>query len=174
MSSNDHSAQDYLNLPEAQVGNSSVPMPIPNNNDNNINYHVGISNPNNTVPPKTFEFYLPLSDDTIYQVTYTRLRSLDIARLLNNGVDKSHIPDSHFPLHQNVESIIRQQIHQRVQHIYQPQQQSQAYEIIPNSQADMLPLNSPVNSNNIYENVIPSNEAISEDIGYTNQTHNDF
>ncbi|CAB4433585.1 unnamed protein product [Rhizophagus irregularis] len=132
MSSNDHSAQDYLNLPEAQVGNSSVPTLIPDNNDNNINYHVGISNSNNTVTSDTFEFYLPLPNDTIYR------------------------------------------IHQRVQYIYQPQQPSQTFDTIPNSQAEMLPPNSQVYSNNIYENVIPSNETISEDIEYTNQTYNDF
>jgi hypothetical protein len=97
---------------------------------------VGISNPNNTVPPTTFEFYLPLPNDTIYRVTYTKLHSFEIATLLNNGVDISHIPSSHFSYHQDVQNSIRQQIHQRVQHIYQPQQQSQTFDTIPNFQVD--------------------------------------
>jgi hypothetical protein len=158
--SNDRSAQDYLSLPEDQVGNSFVPIRIPNNNDNSINNHVGISNSNNTVPSNTFEFYLPLPNDTIYRVTYTQLHSFEISTLLNNGVDTSHIPDSHFPYHQNVQSFIRQQIHQRVQYIYQPQQPSQTFDTIhtiPNFQLDMMPPNSQVNTND--SNVIPSNEA---------------
>ncbi|CAB5378134.1 hypothetical protein RhiirA5_419520 [Rhizophagus irregularis] len=155
--SNDRSAQDYLSLPEDQVGNSFVPTRIPNNNDNSINYHVGISNSNNTVPSNTFEFYLPLPNDTIYRVTYTQLHSFEISTLLNNGVDTSHIPDSHFPYHQNVQSFIRQQIHQRVQYIYQPQQPSQTFDTIPNFQLDMMPPNSQVNTND--SNAIPSNEA---------------
>lgn len=182
MSSNDCSTQDYLHLPEDQVGNNFVPMRIPNNNDNSINYHVGIYNSNDTVPSNTFEFYLPLPNDTIYRVIYTQLHLFEISTLLNNGVDTSHIPDSHFPYHQNVQNFISQQIQQRVQqqHVYQPQQQSQIYNTIPNSQVDMIPPNSQVYSNNnIYNN--PSDEAISENAGYnyinytTNyQTHNGF
>ncbi|CAB4374919.1 unnamed protein product [Rhizophagus irregularis] len=173
MGSNDCSAQDYLHLSEVQVG---VPM---YNDDNNINYPVGISNQNsNSVPPKTFEFYLPLPDDTIFRVTYTQLHSLDTAELLNKGVDISHIPNSQFSYHLYVQSLIRQQFYQRVQQrVYQPQQKSQVY---ANSQVDMIPPNSQVYSNNnIYNN--PSDEAISENAGYnyinytTNyQTHNDF
>uniref|UniRef100_U9SVX6 Uncharacterized protein n=1 Tax=Rhizophagus irregularis (strain DAOM 181602 / DAOM 197198 / MUCL 43194) TaxID=747089 RepID=U9SVX6_RHIID len=140
--SNDRSAQDYLSLPEDQVGNSFVPIRIPNNNDNSINYHVGIYNSNDTVPSNTFEFYLPLPNDTIYRVIYTQLHLFEISTLLNNGVDTSHIPDSHFPYHQNVQSFIRQQIHQRVQYIYQPQQPSQTFDTIPNFQLDMMPPNS--------------------------------
>src|SRR5437016_2215514 len=112
MSSNNHSAQDYLNLPEDLAGNSYAPLQIPNNNNN---YHVAISDPNNNVSPDTFEFYLPLPNDMIYRVTYTQLHSFEIARLLNNGVDISHIPDSQFSHHQHVQQSIRQQIHQRVQ-----------------------------------------------------------
>lgn len=158
MSSSDRSAQDYLSLPEDQVENSFVPMRIHNNNENSsINFHVEISNSNNTLSPKTFEFYLPLPNDTIYRITYTQLHSFEIATLLNNGVDISHIPDSHFPYHQNVQSFIRQQIHQRVQYIHQPQQRSQTFDTIPNFQLDMVPPNSQVNMND--SNVIPSNEA---------------
>jgi hypothetical protein len=149
-----NSAQDYSNLPEDQVGNNFVPMQNPNNNDdNNINY---LSNPSYI---DTFEFYLPLPNDTVYRVTYTRLHSLEIATLLNKGVH-----------HQNVQ---RQQICQQVQqHIHQPQQQSQTYDTIPNSQVDMTPSNSQVySSNNIYNNVIPSNEAITEDTGYNYTTN---
>jgi hypothetical protein len=150
MSSHDHSAQDYLNLPGDQ--DNFVPMQIPNNNDDNVNYH-----------PTTFVFYLPLPNDTIYRVTYTQLHSFEIATLLNNG-------DSHFPHHQNIQGLIRQQIYQRVQQ--QPQQQSQTYDIIPNSQVDMIPSNSQVNSNNNISNyMIPSNEAISENTDTTNYTN---
>ncbi|CAB4486539.1 hypothetical protein RhiirA5_418106 [Rhizophagus irregularis] len=176
MSSNDCSTQDYLHLPEDQVGNNFVPMRIPNNNDNSINYHVGISNSNDTVPSDTFEFYLPLPNDTIYRVTYTKLRVFEIATLLNNGGDISHIPDSYFPYHQNGQGFIHQQTHQQVQqhihqqvhqHIHQLQQQSQTYDTISNPQVDMIPLNSQVNTNNnTYNNVIHSNEAISENTRY--------
>jgi hypothetical protein len=170
MSSNGHLAQDYLNLPEDQTGNNFAPMQIPNGDDNN-NYHVEISNSDNTALLTTFEFYLPLPNDTVYQVTYTKLRSIDITTLLNNGVDISHIPNSHLPHHQIVQRLINQQIYQRTQQrVYQPQQQSQLYDMIPNSQVDMTTHNSLVysNNNNIYDN---SNK---EDMEYNYTTnHND-
>ncbi|CAB4433584.1 unnamed protein product [Rhizophagus irregularis] len=151
MGSNNHSAQ-----------NSFVPM---YNDDNNINY----PNPNSNSVPE-FEFFLPLGDK-IFRVTYTQLRSFDIARRLNSGVDI--IPDPHFPYHQNVQNFISQQVQQRVQqqHVYQPQQQPQIYNTIPtNSQVDMIPPNSQDNN--------PSDKVMSENTGHnytTNyQTHNGF
>ncbi|PKK66551.1 hypothetical protein RhiirC2_753265, partial [Rhizophagus irregularis] len=62
----------------------------------------------------------------------------------------------------------QQHIHQQVhQHIHQLQQQSQTYDTISNPQVDMIPLNSQVNTNNnTYNNVIHSNEAISENTRY--------
>jgi hypothetical protein len=164
MSSNDHSAQNCLNLPADQVENNFDPMRNPNNNDNNnINY---LSNPCNIVPQNTFEFYLPLPNDTVYRVIYTQVHSFEIATLLNNSVDISNIPDSHFPHHQNIQSLIRQQIYQRTQqtqHIYQPQQQSRTYETMPNSQV--------YSNNNTYNNLIPSNEDTTEDTRYTHTTN---
>ncbi|PKC54381.1 hypothetical protein RhiirA1_477426, partial [Rhizophagus irregularis] len=37
-------------------------------------------------------------------------------QLLNNGINLSHIPDYQLPHHYNVQSLIQQQIQQRVQH----------------------------------------------------------
>ncbi|GBB83827.1 hypothetical protein RclHR1_01050001 [Rhizophagus clarus] len=151
MNQNDDSAQDYLNSP-GRFGNSYAPAIIPNNNNNNnTNYHVKISNPNNTVLPDTYQFYLPLPNDTIYRVTYTKLHSSEIAKLLNNGVDISSIPDSHFFYHQRVQGLICQQIHQRVE-----QHSIQTFNTIPNSQIDRTPPNPQVHSNNnIYNNMDP-------------------
>ncbi|PKK63847.1 hypothetical protein RhiirC2_788330 [Rhizophagus irregularis] len=59
---------------------------------------------NTTSAPQniTFEFYLSLPNDTrIYHVTYTELNSMEIARLLNNRIDLSHIPDHQLPFHYN-------------------------------------------------------------------------
>ncbi|GBC09212.1 hypothetical protein RclHR1_00870003 [Rhizophagus clarus] len=75
-------------------------------------------NNTNTTPPtlqnNTFEFYLPLPNDTrIYHITYTELNSTEVARLLNNRIDLSHIPDHRFPYHYNVQHLIRQQIGQQ-------------------------------------------------------------
>ncbi|GBC06065.1 hypothetical protein RclHR1_00660019 [Rhizophagus clarus] len=159
MSSKEHSTQVYLNLPEEQVENGFVPTRIPDNN-----YHVGISNSNNNMSQETFEFYLPLPNDTVYRVEYTQLHSYDIAKLLNKGVDVSHNPVSHFPYQQNV------QIQQVQQYIYQPQQQSQIYGSIPNFQVDMPPPNSQVDmtlpnsqdmaSPNFHVNMVPPNSHV--------------
>ncbi|GES73888.1 hypothetical protein GLOIN_2v1482135 [Rhizophagus clarus] len=131
---------------------------------------MGISNSNNNVPLKKFEFYLPLSNDAIYRVTYTQLNSFEIAKLLNKGVDTSHIPDPDFLYHINVQSLICQQIRQRVQqHFYQPQQQSQTNNSIPNSipnsQMDTIAPNSQVHVNYTY------NEDMSENTGFNYTTN---
>ena len=48
----------------------------------------------------TFEFYLPLPNDTrIYHITYTELHPLENARILNNSINLSHIPDHQLPHH---------------------------------------------------------------------------
>ena len=73
------------------AGNSSE-TDIQNTSINNA----GVST--NTAPPAPqntiFEVYLPLNG-RIYYITYqcTELNILQIARLLNNGVYLSHIPD---------------------------------------------------------------------------------
>ncbi|PKK61869.1 hypothetical protein RhiirC2_815941 [Rhizophagus irregularis] len=87
---------DYSNLSIGQTGNNFI------NNSNDI----APASQNNT-----FEFYLPLPNDTrIYHVIYTELNSTEIARLLNNRIDLSHIPNHRLPYHYNVQHIIRQQI----------------------------------------------------------------
>src|SRR5438034_729976 len=78
----------------------------------------------------------------IYHVTYTELHPLENARLLNNSINLSHIPDHQFPHHYNVQSLIQQQIQQQVQQVQQPvvyqqnniQQQSFDTSIQPTSQ----------------------------------------
>ncbi|GBC08553.1 hypothetical protein RclHR1_08200005 [Rhizophagus clarus] len=77
------------------------------------------NNTNTTDPAlqnNTFEFYFPLPNDIrIYHIMYTELDSTEIARILNNRIDLSHIPDNRFPHHYNVQHLIRQQIIQRTQ-----------------------------------------------------------
>ncbi|PKY46263.1 hypothetical protein RhiirA4_461086 [Rhizophagus irregularis] len=120
---------------------------------------------NTTSAPQniTFEFYLPLPNDTrIYHVTYTELNSKEIARLLNNRIDLSHIPDHQLPFHYNVHHLIRQQIVQQfvgyqqntipqqsfdnidIQPIFQEYSGDNAYDISPiqqllNYQQDTIP-----------------------------------
>jgi hypothetical protein len=107
-SNNNHTAQDYSSLPT----NSNTSH---FNTINTINTATYMSQ--NTV----FEFYFHLPNDTrIYHATYSELRPSENTRLLNNGINLSHIPDYQFPHHCNVQSFIRQQIQQRVQ---QPVQQ---------------------------------------------------
>src|SRR4051794_38752207 len=61
----------------------------------------------------TFEFYLPLPTGRILYVTYTELDALEIASLLNNRVDLTHIPDDQLSHHHNIHSFIRQQFQQQ-------------------------------------------------------------
>ncbi|RGB41689.1 hypothetical protein C1646_751862 [Rhizophagus diaphanus] len=106
MNSNNQNTQDYSNLPM----------------DNNDGQHTSIV-PNTAPQTFMFEFYFPLPNDTrIYHVTYqyTELHPLENARLLNNRINLSHILDNQFPLHNNIHSLIQQQIqHQVQQPIYQ-------------------------------------------------------
>ncbi|GBB89013.1 hypothetical protein RclHR1_15650001 [Rhizophagus clarus] len=67
----------------------------------------------NTIPQQSFdairfEFYLPLPND-IYHITYTELNSIEIARLLNNRIDLSHVSNHSNQYHCNVQNLIQQQ-----------------------------------------------------------------
>ncbi|CAB4373336.1 unnamed protein product [Rhizophagus irregularis] len=87
---------------------NNLPMDQTGNNFNNTNTIVP------TPQNNTFEFYLPLPNDTrIYYVTYTELNSTEIARLLNNRIDLSYIPDHQLPYHYNVHRLIREEIGQQ-------------------------------------------------------------
>ncbi|CAB5393229.1 unnamed protein product [Rhizophagus irregularis] len=136
MSSNNQNTQDYYNLSMDQTGNNSTPPQILNNNNNediqhNLANNVGVPNTNlntlhinnintATLAPQsvTFEFYFPLPNDArIYHVTYqyTELHPLENARLLNDRINLSHIPNHQIPLHDSIQSFIRQQIQQQLQ-----------------------------------------------------------
>ncbi|CAB4380963.1 unnamed protein product [Rhizophagus irregularis] len=66
--------------------------------------------PHNTI----FEFYFYLPNDArIYHATYYPSENI---RLLNNGINLSHISDYQLSHHYNLQSLIRQQIQQQVQH----------------------------------------------------------
>ena len=76
------------------------------------------------------EFYLPLPP----RVRYTALQLIEVAQLLNNGIDLSHISDHQFPHHHNIQSLIRQQIQQdivesQISQIYQYNYQLNAYNV---------------------------------------------
>ncbi|PKY48333.1 hypothetical protein RhiirA4_463907 [Rhizophagus irregularis] len=65
-----------------------------------------------------FYFYLP-NDAIVYRVTYSELNPSENVQLLNNGrqgFQISHIPDYQLSHHYNLQSLIRQQIQQQVQH----------------------------------------------------------
>ncbi|GBB83876.1 hypothetical protein RclHR1_10540002 [Rhizophagus clarus] len=84
----------------------------------------------------TFEFYLPLPNDIcIYHITYTELNSIEIARLLNNRIDLSHIPNHQFPYHYNVQHLIRQQIIQQSVVSQQSTILQQSFDTIDNNQS---------------------------------------
>ncbi|RIA97129.1 hypothetical protein C1645_314545 [Glomus cerebriforme] len=111
-----------------QTGNSSTPSQIADNNNFQQTSNVNMPNTNSTIlhdntvaPPQntTFEFYLPLPNDTrVYYVTYTELDSLEIARRLNNGMNNGM---NISPFHYNIQSLIHQLIHQIQQQNIQQQ-----------------------------------------------------
>jgi hypothetical protein len=69
----------------------------------------------NPTAHSTFEFYLPLPNDTrIYYVTYTALHLFEIAQRLNNSISLSHIPVHQFPHHYNIQFLIRQFVDSQV------------------------------------------------------------
>ena len=132
MNLNNQTTQDYSNPPVDQTGNNFTPSQIlddsngPNIQHTSIN-DVGMSNTAvNTATPATsqniaYEFYFHLPNDTrTYRVTYSELHPSENIRLLNNGINLSHIPDHQFPHHYNVQSLIQQQIQQQVQQVQQP------------------------------------------------------
>ncbi|RGB41677.1 hypothetical protein C1646_793122 [Rhizophagus diaphanus] len=142
MNSNNQNTRDFYNLLMDQTRNNTAPQQIPNNNNNNNNKNiqhtlinnVGVSDTNlntlhinNTInfttpaPHNIFEFYFHLPNDTrIYRVIYSELNPSENVQLLNNGINLSHIPDYLLPDHYNLQSLIRQQIQQQVQHpVYQ-------------------------------------------------------
>ncbi|EXX53879.1 uncharacterized protein OCT59_027322 [Rhizophagus irregularis] len=149
MNSNNQNTQDYYNLQTDQTENSPSPQQISNNNNNNENIqhtlinNVGVSNTNlntlhintinsTTLAPNntTFEFYFYLPNDTrIYRVTYSELNPSENVQILNNRINLSHVPDYQLPYHYNVQSLIRQQIQQQVQHpiVYQQDNIQQQY-----------------------------------------------
>src|SRR6266498_2937096 len=109
-----------------QTGNNIVSSQIIDNINENFqhtsnvrtsNTILGTLHTNTTTPAPptpqntTFEFYLPLPNDTrIYHVTYRELDSLEIGQLLNNSINLSHVPYYQFPHHYNVQSLIQQRI----------------------------------------------------------------
>lgn len=93
---------------------------------------------------KTFEFYLSYNT-RIYRVTNTALNKFEIAQLLNNGINLSHIPGHHFPHHYNIQFLIRQFVESQ---IYQPNGiQQQFFRFQSNSQVYSSDIN-PLNNNN--------------------------
>ncbi|RGB29424.1 hypothetical protein C1646_795471 [Rhizophagus diaphanus] len=125
---------DYSNLvPMDQTGNDFV------NNANSI-----APAPQNI----TFEFYIPLPNDRIIHVTYTELNSTEIAQLLNNRIDLSHIPNHRLPYHYNVHRLIRQEIIRQYQQNAVPQQSFDTINAQPIYQAcdvsSILPIQQPV------------------------------
>ncbi|CAB4392074.1 unnamed protein product [Rhizophagus irregularis] len=98
---------------------------------------------------KTFEFYLSYNT-RIYRVTNTALNKFEIAQLLNNGINLSHIPGHHFPHHYYIQFLIRQFVESQ---IYQPNVQQQSFGFQPNSQVYSSDSN-PLNNNNNEPNIL--------------------
>ncbi|CAB4405081.1 unnamed protein product [Rhizophagus irregularis] len=98
---------------------------------------------------KTFEFYLSYNT-RIYRVTNTALNKFEIALLLNNGINLSHIPGHHFPHHYYIQFLIRQFVESQ---IYQPNVQQQSFGFQPNSQVYSSDSN-PLNNNNNEPNIL--------------------
>ncbi len=58
---------------------------------------------NYNCPNTAFEFYLSLPNDKrTYRITYIKLNSSKIVRLLNHGISLSHIPDYQLPHHYDI------------------------------------------------------------------------
>ncbi|EXX67076.1 uncharacterized protein OCT59_026900 [Rhizophagus irregularis] len=92
-----------------------------------------------------FEFYLPLPNDAHVYVTYTELNLTEIAQLLNNRIDLSHIPDHRLPYNYKVQHLICQQIVQQPVDYQQdaiPQQSFEEYSDNSTNDASSVP-NSP-------------------------------
>ncbi|CAB4493077.1 hypothetical protein RhiirA1_454362 [Rhizophagus irregularis] len=115
---NMNSTQNYSNI--------QTPLQIVENNGElnfqhtstlgmSTNTNINTSQTSATASAPTFEFYLPIPNDTrIYHVTYTELNTTtEIAQHLNNRINLSHVPYHHFQHHYNVQTSIRQQIVQQ-------------------------------------------------------------
>src|SRR4051794_23892452 len=115
MSSRENGDSDYSNLDQTRdtlVGNNNevdIQLSIDNVEMSNQNTYTVAPAPRNT----TFEFYLPFPTGRILYVTYTELNTFEIASLLNNRVDLTHIPDDQLSHHHNIHSFIRQQFLQQ-------------------------------------------------------------
>ncbi|PKY46769.1 hypothetical protein RhiirA4_461728 [Rhizophagus irregularis] len=190
MDSNNQNTQDYYNLQRDQTGSSSVSQQILNNNNNENIQHTLINNggvPNtnlNTLHTNithttlasqntTFEFYFHLPNDTrIYRVTYSELNPSENVQLLNNGINLSHIHDYQLPHHYNVQSLIQQQIQQRVQHpiVYQQNRQQSFDATQPTSQ--VYSNNDTYNTASISVNGIVSYDNMQDmgDMGFNNSS----
>ncbi|GBC09124.1 hypothetical protein RclHR1_08610011 [Rhizophagus clarus] len=154
----DQTGNNYENIQHTSTNNVGI---------SNMNLNaLHINNINSATPASqnvTFEFYCPLPNDTrIYHVTYqfTELHPLENARLLNDRINLSHIPDYQLQHHHNVRSLIQQQIQQQVQQPIVHQRnntQQQSFDTIQPSQV--------YSNNNTYDTTsIPTNGTVSYDI----------
>jgi hypothetical protein len=122
----DQTENNFAPLQILDNKNESIQHTLINNTgitDTNLNTFTinTINTATSTTQNTTFEFYFHLPNDArIFRVTYSELQPSENIRLLNSGINLSHIPDYKLPHHYNVQSFIRQQIQQRVQ---QPIQQ---------------------------------------------------
>ncbi|RGB41691.1 hypothetical protein C1646_810539 [Rhizophagus diaphanus] len=159
MNTNNQTVQDYPNLP---MGNSNE-QHIEHNPINDMGAFINSATP--ASQNVSFEFYFPFSssiDTRIYHVTYkyTELHPLENARLLNNSINLSHITNPQFPLHNNIHSLIRQQLIQQL--VYQQNTanniQQQLFEFIQ-------PTTQVYSDNNTYDTTsISVNGTISDNI----------
>src|SRR5581483_5282943 len=88
----------------------------------------------------------------VYRVRYTALQLIEVARLLNNGIDLSHISDNQFPHHLNIQSLIQRQIQQNIveSQSYQPNYQRNAFNVRPYLDSNIVGAASiPSNNNNL-------------------------
>ena len=99
-------------------------------------------------------------------MTYTELHPLENARILNNSINLSHIPDQQLPHHYNIQSLIQQLIQQQVQQQVQQsvvcqqnsiQQQSYDIGVQPTSQVYS-------NNSSYITASVSVNETISDDM----------
>ncbi|CAB4399921.1 unnamed protein product [Rhizophagus irregularis] len=178
---NNHIIQDH------STGNNFVSSNIDNNENfqhtSNPNMNLNTSHINNIDMTAlasqniTFEFYLPLPNDTrIYHVTYTELNSVGIAQLLNNRINLSHFLNHRLPHHYNIQHLIRQEIVQKstpqqsfdnmdIQRNFQEYSDNNAFDV-----SSILPIQQPVD---YQQDVIPQQSFDTMDIQLNFQEHSD-
>lgn len=117
----------------------------------------------------TFEFYLS-NDTSTYYVTYIELNSSEIARLLNNNINLSHIPDFQLQHHRDIQSSIHQQIRKQTQRPVHEQNTIQPFNtmIMTTTQAYSDNVNNNAVSN-LSDGTIPD---YMQDTGYDTQINN--